>query len=85
MRVGNVRGDLILPNKLSIHTVGHKIKGGVLMYSPKIDERLVPLLYKMAKSRGMPMTILVNQMLGRFIKREKTITTQHNKGGKYDS
>ena len=51
------------------------------MYSPKIDERLVPLLYKIAKSRGMPMTMLVNQMLSRFIKRKNNNIYINQKGG----
>ena len=82
VRVGNVRGDLILPNKPLIsvvHTI--KTKGGVLMYSPKIDAQLIPLLYRMAKSRGMPMTMLVNQVVSRFIKREKNNIYINQKGG----
>ncbi|MCK5595208.1 hypothetical protein KAI19_03425 [bacterium] len=55
------------------------------MYSPKIDERLVPSLYRIAKSRGVPMTMLVNQMLGRFIKREKNNYINQKGEGKNDS
>ena len=51
------------------------------MYSPKIDERLVPSLYKIAKSRGMPMTMLVNRVVSRFIKREKNNININQKGG----
>jgi len=30
------------------------------MYSPKVDEDLIPSLYWLAKARGIPMTHLVN-------------------------
>jgi len=30
------------------------------MYSPKVDEDLIPSLYWLAKARGIPMTRLVN-------------------------
>jgi len=33
------------------------------MYSPKIDEGLIPALYRLAKERKVPMTRLVNEML----------------------
>lgn len=33
------------------------------MYSPKIAEDLVPLLYALAKSKGIPMTKLVDDLL----------------------
>ncbi len=33
------------------------------MYSPKIDTDLIPILYRLAKARGMPMTRLVNACL----------------------
>ena len=33
------------------------------MYSPKIQEALVPVLYNLAKQEGKPMTALVNEML----------------------
>jgi hypothetical protein len=33
------------------------------MYSPKIKEDLVPLLYKAAKAEGIRMTVLVNRIL----------------------
>ena len=34
------------------------------MYSPKISEELIPVLYRRAKDRGIPMTRLVNELLG---------------------
>ena len=33
------------------------------MYSPKIAEELIPMLYRLAKQRKMPMTRLVNGMI----------------------
>lgn len=33
------------------------------MYSPKISEELVPVLYRLAKDRRMPMTRLIDGMI----------------------
>ena len=33
------------------------------MYSPKISEELVPVLYRLAKERRMPMTHLVDDLI----------------------
>jgi hypothetical protein len=33
------------------------------MYSPKIDEELIPRLYRLRKLRKLPMTRLVNNIL----------------------
>ena len=33
------------------------------MYSPKINEALVPVLYRLAKERSMPMTSLVDGII----------------------
>ena len=33
------------------------------MYSPKISEQLIPILYKRAKNEGKPMTRVVNEIL----------------------
>ena len=32
------------------------------MYSPKVKEDLIPILYKLAKQEGKPMTALIDQM-----------------------
>jgi peptide subunit release factor RF-3 len=37
------------------------------MYSPKIDEELIPRLYRIARAREVPMTALVNRILRRSI------------------
>ena len=41
------------------------------MYSPKISEALIPTLYRIAKDRGVPMTALVNRIIGKEIRKEK--------------
>ena len=33
------------------------------MYSPKLKENLIPILYKLAKQEGKPKTTLINVML----------------------
>ena len=38
------------------------------MYSPKIDEKLVPGLYRIAKARGIHMTSLINSIIADAIK-----------------
>ncbi len=35
------------------------------MYSPKIDEELIPKIYRLGKLKKMPMTRLVNEILQR--------------------
>jgi hypothetical protein len=40
------------------------------MYSPKIAEKLIPVLYRMAKDRGVPMTALVNRLLTEVLAQE---------------
>ena len=37
------------------------------MYSPKIPERLIPTLYRTARSRGLPMTHLVAEILDAYL------------------
>ncbi len=37
------------------------------MYSPKIDEDLVPVLYKIAKVKGEPMTRVLNEMIRKAV------------------
>lgn len=39
------------------------------MYSPKIDEELIPKLYLMAKQRKIPMTRFVNELLQTALER----------------
>ena len=38
------------------------------MYSPKLDEKLVPVLYRIAQAKGIPMTQLVNSLIADAIR-----------------
>jgi hypothetical protein len=40
------------------------------MYSPKIDEKLIPVLYHTARQQGVPMTTLVNRLLTEALAKE---------------
>lgn len=37
------------------------------MYSPKIKEEFIPILYKISTSKRMPMTKLVNQIIKDYL------------------
>ncbi len=37
------------------------------MYSPKIPERLIPILYRLGRERGRPMTQLVTEAVERYL------------------
>lgn len=37
------------------------------MYSPKIPERLIPALYRLAQARGKPMTAIVAEALDAYL------------------
>ncbi len=55
------------------------------MYSPKIKETYIPMLYKIAKARGMPMTHIVREALDEYLNKPeialtKTQTEDNNKG-----
>jgi hypothetical protein len=43
------------------------------MYSPKIPERLIPALYRLARSRGQPMTKIVAEALEAYLANQDTI------------
>lgn len=40
------------------------------MYSPKIPERLIPILYRLGRERGRPMTHLVTEAVERYLEEE---------------
>jgi hypothetical protein len=42
------------------------------MYSPKIKEEYIPVLYKLAKTRGIPMTHLVKEAIDEFLSKPET-------------
>lgn len=39
------------------------------MYQPKIREHLIPRLYRQTKARGMPMTVLLSQLVAEALER----------------
>ena len=44
------------------------------MYSPKVPERLIPILYRLGRERGRPMTHLVAEAVERFLEDEGWLT-----------
>ena len=51
------------------------------MYSPKIREEYNPILYQIAKTKGVPMTQVVREAIDEYLnKSEMLVKTQ--KGGK---
>lgn len=40
------------------------------MYSPKVPERLIPILYRLGRERGRPMTHLVTEAVERYLETE---------------
>lgn len=46
------------------------------MYSPKINESLVPKLYLLAKSLKKPMTAVVNEIIERELARIEVLKTE---------
>ena len=42
------------------------------MYSPKIKEAYIPVLYKLAKIKRMPMTRLVDRAIDEFLNKPET-------------
>jgi hypothetical protein len=37
------------------------------MYSPKIEERFIPILYRIAKEKKIPMTRVVNRIIQDYL------------------
>jgi hypothetical protein len=54
-----------------------KDKGG-RMYSPKIGDDLIPLLYRLARQEGKPMTRLVDEILRVEVERRVSQGDQHS-------
>ena len=66
-----------LPVRLYATNAGTDME--VNMYSPKIDEKLVPELHRLAKELGMPMTRLVNAMISSGIEQiKKGMNNEHD-------
>lgn len=57
-------------------------KGALNMYSPKISEELIPIIYHKAKEQKRPMTKVVNDLLREVLidieSDQKTETTESN-------
>jgi site-specific recombinase XerD len=43
------------------------------MYSPKIKEEYIPVLYKIAKGRGVPMTHIVREALEEYLNKQEVV------------
>jgi len=43
------------------------------MYSPKIPERLIPTLYRLACSRRQPMTVVVAEIIEAYLESEGAV------------
>jgi hypothetical protein len=53
------------------------------MYSPKIKESLIPILYRLKKTTGKPMTQIVNEAVLQYLikqqnKEDKYVLDNHN-------
>jgi len=47
------------------------------MYSPKIPERLIPALYRLARARGKPMTAIVAEALDAYLASQDVTLIEH--------
>ena len=50
------------------------------MYSPKIKEEFIPVLYKIAKARGLPMTHIVREALDEYLNKPEIVSIKTPKG-----
>lgn len=41
------------------------------MYSPKIDEKHIPVLYRIGRERNKPMTHLVNEAITEYLEKQE--------------
>jgi hypothetical protein len=48
------------------------------MYSPKIRDDLIPLLYRLARQEGKPMTSLVDEILRAEVERRLQLVDQQS-------
>lgn len=50
------------------------------MYSPKVNEEYIPVLYQLKQATGKPMTLLVNEAISEYLgKRGVIINDRQNK------
>jgi hypothetical protein len=50
------------------------------MYSPKIKEHYIPILYRIAKARGIPMTHIVREALDEFLNKPEIVSIKDSRG-----
>lgn len=55
------------------------------MYSPKIPERFIPVLYTLARSRSRPMTHLVAEAVQQYLEAEGILPSDAKDGAKRDA
>ena len=55
------------------------------MYSPKIPERFIPVLYTLARSRSRPMTHLVAEAVQQYLEAEGILPCDAHEGAKGDA
>ncbi len=48
------------------------------MYSPKIKENYIPVLYKIAKARRLPMTHIVREALDEYLNKPEIVSIEDN-------
>jgi hypothetical protein len=51
------------------------------MYSPKISEKLIPILYRIAKERRVPMTTLVDSIIDSYLTGDEVSVIRDKKEG----
>ncbi len=50
------------------------------MYSPKIKENYIPILYKIARARGLPMTHIVREALDEYLSKPEIVSIKAQRG-----
>ncbi len=51
------------------------------MYTPKISEKLIPILYRIAKEKRVPMTTLVDSIIESFLHKAEVGVVRDEKEG----
>ena len=69
--------DMIDPGDPLQNSMMAKEKGG-RMYSPKIKDDLIPLVYRLARQEGKPMTRLVDEILRAEVERRLRAAGEHS-------
>ena len=70
---------LLSPLPVKLYATNADTDVEVNMYSPKIDEKLVPELYRLAKELKVPVTRLINAMISSGIEQiKKGMNNEHD-------